>query len=174
MLEIKKLEDAYLTEFKDAMIEAFQKGAEAGGKADGTAILPEHHIDRALAAEGGQDYAAFEEGKLVGGALVMIDEKTHHNHLDFLFVRAGVESKGIGRSIWDFLEKTYPETEVWETMTPYFERRNIHFYINRLGFHVMEFFHKGHPDPSDPFDQVDEVVDGSYFDGMFRFEKRMK
>ena len=27
-------------------------------------------------------------------------------------------------------------------MTPYFEKRNIHFYVNRLGFHIVEFWNK--------------------------------
>jgi len=35
------------------------------------------------------------------------------------------------------------------------------------GFHVVEFFHKGHPDPNHP----DE--DGLIDDGMFKFEKRI-
>ena len=40
--------------------------------------------------------------------------------------------------------------EVWETCTPYFDRRNIYFYINRLGFHAVEFFNEHHPDPNMP------------------------
>ena len=33
---------------------------------------------------------------------------------------------------------------------PYFEVRNIHFYVNKCGFHIVEFFNERHPDPSDP------------------------
>jgi hypothetical protein len=43
---------------------------------------------------------------------------------------------------------------VWETMTPYFEKRNIHFYVNKCGFHIVEFLRKE--------------------DEMFRFEKMIK
>ena len=64
-------------------------------------------------------------------------------------------------------EALHPETEVWETCTPYFDRRNIHFYINRLGFHAVEFFNEHHPDPHMP-EQFDQE------DGLFNFEKRMK
>ena len=60
----------------------------------------------------------------------------------------------------------HPEIEVWETCTPYFDRRNIHFYINRCGFHAIEFFNEHHPDPHMP-DQFDQE------DGLFKFEKRM-
>ena len=41
-----------------------------------------------------------------------------------------------------------------------------HFYINRLGFHAVEFFNEYHPDPNMP-EQFDQE------DGLFRFEKRM-
>ena len=33
-----------------------------------------------------------------------------------------------------------PETEVWETCTPYFEKRNIHFYVNKCGFQIDQFW----------------------------------
>ena len=84
-------------------------------------------------------------------------------------------SKGIGYAAWQAVERLYPETAVWETCTPYFEKRNIHFYINKCGFHAVEFFHRFHPDPADPETGGEiryENDDG--FDGMFRFEKRMK
>ena len=54
----------------------------------------------------------------------------------------------------------FPDTVVWETVTPYFEKRNVHFYVNN----------RFHPDPHMP--QGREPVPGS--DEFFRFEKRMK
>ena len=65
----------------------------------------------------------------------------------------------------------HPEVKVWETVTPYFEKRNIHFYVNRCGFHIVEFFNCHHPDPNDP-DSAD-ISDNQFPDGMFRFEKKM-
>ena len=59
---------------------------------------------------------------------------------------------------------------VWETVTPYFEQRNIHFYVNRCGFHIVEFFNKYHPDQNDP-EMCAEELDKQFPDGMFRFEK---
>lgn len=76
---------------------------------------------------------------MVGGAVVVIDKSTQHNHLDLLFVKNGIQSKGIGKKIWFELEEMYPGTKVWETCTPYFDRRNIHFYVNVCGFHITEF-----------------------------------
>ena len=42
------------------------------------------------------------------------------------------------------------KTIAWETITPYFEKRNVHFYVNKCGFHIVEFFNEHHPDPHDP------------------------
>ena len=46
----------------------------------------------------------------------------------------------------------------------------IHFYVNRCGFHIVEFFNKYHPDPNDP-EMCAEELDKQFPDGMFRFEK---
>ena len=64
----------------------------------------------------------------------------------------------------------HPEVKVWETITPYIEKRNIHFYVNRCGFHIVEFYNSHHPDPNDPDEQDETEKD---FDGMFRFRKVM-
>ena len=55
-----------------------------------------------------------------------------------------------GLTIWKAIETMHPEIEVRETCTPYLDRRNIHFYINRCGFHAVEFFNEHHPDPNMP------------------------
>lgn len=130
-------------------------------------ILPKKDIDESLTKKGAVAYKAIVDGTMSGGAIVVIDESTQHNHLDFLYVKCGVQSKGLGKMIWDEIERLYPQTKVWETCTPYFEKRNLHFYINRLGFHAVEFFNPYHRDRSIP----DDMVGGDYF---FRFEKRMK
>ena len=113
-------------------------------------------------------YKAVLDGETVGGVIVAIDTETQHNHLDLLYVKSGVQGKGIGKSIWYAVEKLYPDTKVWETCTPYFEKRNIHFYVNICGFHITEFFNEKHPmlDTPDDF-----IGDGN--EGMFVFQKEM-
>ena len=71
--------------------------------------------------------------------VVSIDEETQHNSLDLLFINKGKGSKWIGYKTWKAIEEKYPETKVWETHTRYFERRNIHFYVNKCGFKIVEF-----------------------------------
>ncbi len=44
----------------------------------------------------------------------------------------------------------YPATKVWELVTPCFEKRNIHFYVNKCGFHLGEYFNARHQVPDYP------------------------
>jgi len=69
------------------------------------------------------------------------------------------------------MEKIHPEVTILETVTPYFQKRNIHFYVNRCGFHIVEFFNSHHPDSNNP--DTDRQIDEQFQDGMFRFEKRI-
>ena len=89
-------EKADLPQYKSDMQEAFQKGfEEAFGKTD-KAILPEEDIDRSLQTKGAAAYKAVVDGAMAGGAVVVINEENQHNHLDFLYVKHGTQSKGVG------------------------------------------------------------------------------
>lgn len=85
------------------MQESFQKGAEAEYGSISEVILPGSHINASLSKPESVAYAAMEKGCMVGGAIVQIDEKTRHNHLDFLYVKHGVQSKGVGQTIWSVI-----------------------------------------------------------------------
>lgn len=161
------IEKEDIVNYKKDMQEAFQKGAMDEFNDLNVEILPEKDIYESLSKKGVVAYKAVIDGKMLGGAIVVIDENTQHNHLDFLYVKYGTQSKGIGQKIWNEIERLYPKTKIWETCTPYFEKRNIHFYINSLGFHAVEFFNPRHKDPNIP----DDMIGGDYF---FRFEKIMK
>ncbi|MBR7048011.1 MAG: GNAT family N-acetyltransferase, partial [Campylobacter sp.] len=41
-----------------------------------------------------------------------------------------------------------PEIKIWQTCTPYFEKRNIHFYLHSCGFKIIEFYNKFNKDPN--------------------------
>ena len=112
-------------------------------------------------------YRIISDGEKAVGAVLHIDNEKKHGHLDLLFVSPDVHSKGIGYAAWCEVEKMYPEIKVWETVTPYFEKRNIHFYVNRCGFHIVEFFSAFHHDTNSPNGDDDAI------DEMFRFEKNM-
>ncbi|MGL5258854.1 MAG: GNAT family N-acetyltransferase [Lachnospiraceae bacterium] len=166
-IKVERITKEEVLEFKLDMQEAFQKGAEKEFPDLDTLVLPEEDIDRSLNANGAIAYKAIVNNEMVGGAIVVIDEKTQHNHLDFLYVKCGIQSNGVGQFIWNEIEQFHSNTKVWETVTPYFEKRNLHFYINRCGFHIVEFFNSRHKDPH----MQDDTIGKECF---FRFEKRMK
>ncbi len=170
--QLGRLTQREIVEFKREMQKAFQYGYEIEfGRCD-VPILPEEDIDQSLDVEGAIAYAAWHEGSMVGGAIVKIDPETRHNSLELLFVKVGIQSKGLGQAIWNKIEQLHPETKEWETFTPYFEKRNIHFYVNCCGFHIVEFFnphHKFPPKEGDHHGGMAEEV-GQYF---LRFVKKM-
>ena len=190
-LRLLPLREAQTIAFKEEMQEAFQHGFDFQsslltlGRADTSIalpslnrslesyykddnqwqVLPDKDFYQSLEDEGAEAYEAIDaDGQRVGGAIISIDSAEHRGELSFLYVKVGMQSKGIGQAIWKAIETLHPEVEVWETCTPYFDRRNIHFYINRLGFHAVEFFNEHHPDPHMP-EQFDQE------DGLFKFEK---
>lgn len=114
-------------------------------------------------------YHIILEGKKVGGAVININELTQHNSLELFFIYKSEHSHGLGYKAWKAIEKQYPETKIWETCTPYFEKRNIHFYVNKCGFKIVEYFNKNNPDPHAP-----EYEDLPGSEDLFRFEKIMK
>ena len=160
------LEAEDLADFKRDMQEAFRLGAAAEFPEDDEEVLPEEDIDRSLRAKGSTAWKALVHGRMVGGAIVVVDADGKTGHLDFLYVKHGVQSRGLGQRIWQTLEEKYPEVELWETVTPYFDKRNLHFYINRCGFAAVEFYNPHHSDPHAP--------DAAGLDYMFRFEKKIQ
>ena len=120
--------------------------------------------------DGGEAYRILRCGEPVGGVIIKVEGE--RGDLDILFVSPRVHSKGIGYAAWCAVERLHPEVTVWETVTPYFEKRNIHFYVNRCGFHIVEFINSYHPDPNDP--DMAAQMDKQFPEGMFRFEKRME
>ena len=154
--------------------EAFNYGAlEEFGRRDdhfeeGGEIISSKTIEAAI--DTGEAYRIMEDSQPVGGVVIKVEGD--RGDLELLFVSLRVHSKGIGFAAWCAIEKLHPEVRVWETVTPYFEKRNIHFYVNRCGFHIVEFFNSHHPDPNDP--DMAEQMDEQFPDGMFRFEKTIK
>ena len=120
--------------------------------------------------ETGEAYRILSDGEVVGGAVIKVSGA--HGDLELLFISPKSHSKGIGYAAWCEIEKLHPEIEVWETFTPYFETRNVHFYVNRCGFHIVEYLNKHHPGDI-PVDEL-ESPNPQFPAGMFRFEKRMK
>ena len=140
--------------------------------ADGE-IISRKIIETSIDDPDNETYRVVVDGKKVGGVILKIDKETNHNHLEILFVIPEAHSKGIGYGAWRAIEALHPETKVWETCTPYFEKRNIHFYINKCGFQIDQFWCE-YFDPGIPVidEENRDSEDGP--DEMFRFVKVMK
>ena len=126
-------------------------------------IISRATIEASIDGANAETYRILLDGETVGGAVINV--RGNRGELELLFVNPKVHSKGIGYAAWCLIEELHPEVTVWETTTPYFEKRNIHFYVNRCGFHIVEYFNSRHPAPNDP-DSSDTDSDG-----MFRFQK---
>lgn len=164
-----------LTDFKKKLQEAFSIAViETFGDCDGEPLPSDDDIQNTLDSPGAVVYHILESGVKIGGAILCIDDKTHHNSLSFFFIFPECHGRGVGSAAWKAIEAKYPETVVWETGTPYFEKRNIHFYVNKCGFHIVEFYNRFNPDPhvSPPVSRENRSL--SEPDDFFRFQKIMK
>ena len=113
--------------FKYGAIEEFGKRDD---HIDGDGeIISRKTIERCIDAPDSETYRIVVDGRKVGGVILKIDKETNKNELEILFVSPEEHTKGIGYGAWQAVEALHPETEVWQTCTPYFEKRNIHFYV---------------------------------------------
>ena len=63
-------------------------------------IISRKTIEMCMDAEGAETYRIISDGKVVGGVILHIDNQTHNNELDTLFVLPDAHSKGIGYGTW--------------------------------------------------------------------------
>ena len=103
-------------------------------------IISRRTIERCMDAPESETYRIVVDGRKVGGVILKIDKETNHNELEIIFVSPQEHTKGIGYGAWLAVEALHPETVVWQTCTPYFEKRNIHFYVNKCGFQIDQFW----------------------------------
>ena len=137
---------------------------------EGEDVISRKTIENSIDGENAETYRIVLDGQKVGGVVLQIDKEAAKGELELLFVLPECHSKGIGQAAWKAVESRHPEIRVWETITPYFEKRNIHFYVNRCGFHIVEFWNKHHHGPAVP-EEMEE--NWNMDDEMFVFRKEM-
>ena len=131
-------------------------------------IIARDTIEKSI--EEGEAYRIMVDNEKVGGAIIKVNGEK--GELLILFVSPKAHSKGIGYATWFEIEKLHPEVRVWETVTPYFEKRNIHFYVNRCGFDIVEFYNKYNPNPNE--ENCEHSDDEGMDEEMFRFRKTIE
>lgn len=97
--------------------------AETFGSIDDRPIPADEDVVASFKAPNAVVHRVLEDSQWVGGAVVSVDPKTQRNSLDLFYVRADELGRGIGRKASATIEATYPDTQVWTTHTPYFEKR---------------------------------------------------
>ena len=115
---------------------------------DAPPILPREDIEESLSRSEVQALRIIEDGAPVGGVILTVEGD--RGEVEIIAINASTHGRGVGTRAWSAIEEAYPNVREWELGTPYFEVRNIHFYVNKCGFHIVEFFNERHPDPSDP------------------------
>jgi hypothetical protein len=156
-----------ISAFKQRLQRAFTLAATEAFPDFPEIIPPERDMDESLATSGAEALHIMCDGELVGGAIVTGEGPS--KLLDFIFVDPERQNEHLGYAAWQAIEARYPDAERWELVTPYHERRNIHFYINKCGFHITEYYNDRHSDPQFPQDEAGDYPgeDG----GLFKFEK---
>lgn len=160
---LKKDKDQFIKNCQIAFQKVYQ---EEFGDID-EMILPAQDVENALDDKNSIAYRILKDGNWVGGIVLTINKTTKHNSLDLVFINHEMQEKGIGSNVWSLIENMYRETIIWETFTPYYEKRNIHFYVNKCGFSIIEFFNPHHPDSNSP-----QLTVGA-LEYSFRFQKVM-
>ena len=167
-LELKKIKSQEIEFFQQKMVESFQSGVLARlGDLSAAPIPPEDDLSRCSQNKDCDLWAIVLDRVPVGAAVIEKNDVTGKYSLDLLFIFKEYINKRIGFKTWQLIESTYPAAKVWETHTPYFERRNIHFYVNKCGFKIVEFFNESHREVE--HDLTEEFQDMNT-SGFFRFE----
>ena len=115
---------------------------------DASPILPREDIEESLSRSEVQALRIIEDGAPVGGVILTVEGD--RGEVEIIAINASTHGRGVGTRAWTAIEEAYPDVREWELVTPYFEVRNIHFYVNKCGFHIVEFFNEHHPAPCAP------------------------
>ena len=169
-IDLKSVPEEELSRFREKMRESFEQGVlDHFGKKDSAPIPSGDEVREAFEKENMDIFWILLEGTPCGGAIIQQGENQRYS-LDIFFIFREFLNRKIGFDAWQKIESNYPNAELWETHTPYFERRNIHFYVNKCRFQIVEFFCESHREETD----LQEEFTDRNSSGFFRFEKRMK
>lgn len=169
-IKFKKVSESEYEQFRDEIkrIFAIAVAEEFGEPKGGENVISDDDINASLYNPSTETFHIFAGGERIGGIVLNIDSETQHNSVELLYILPECHSKGIGSDVWKAVEAKYPQTKVWELVTPYFEKRNINFYVNKCGFHIVEFYNVHHKSDKQGENSMD------FHEDFFRFEKKME
>lgn len=169
-IALRKIAPHELELFRREMKKSFEQGIlDRFGDISFAPIPPENEVDKAV-KDISSDVFIITVDHIPAGGTIIKKEKNKKYSLDLLFIFREFHNKKIGSAAWQAIEEYYPDAELWETHTPYFDRRNIHFYVNKCNFKIVEFYCDAHREEHD----LTEEFKDKNSSGFFRFEKKMK
>ena len=169
-VKLRKIQPQEIGLFQQEMKRAFEQGVmDRFGTLDAAPIPPVNEVDEALQSTGFDVFMIIADGVPSGGAIIK-QEKHKKYSLDLLFIFKNHLNRKISSAAWQAIENHYPDAELRETYTPYFDRRNIHFYLNKCGFKIVEFFCEAHREDHDLTEEFKDIKSSVFF----RFEKLLK
>ena len=168
-VELIPITEDELDDFIDRLQAAFTHAARATFPEFLGTIPPRRDIDEALDEPTTETLGIAHDGRIIGGAIVTGGKV--RKTLEFIFIDPSQQNLRLGQSAWQAIEARYPDTQTWELVTAYHEKRNIHFYVNKCGFHIVEYFNQYHESPDFSQEGAEDYPgeDG----GLFRLEKHL-
>lgn len=166
---LEKLGGDTRNSFIEKLKESFDAFVEENPSTPEGPVISRGEIEASLNRPGTEAYWALRDGQRVGGIVLIIDAERARGDIELLFVVNGLKGKSVGADIVAAAEGRYPSVKTWELYTPYVEMRNIHFYVNKCGYKIVEFFNPKHPLVMPESEGGDGSSSGELF---FRLEKR--
>ena len=168
-ITLRKIEPQELELFRREMKCAFETGViDRFGDVSAAPTPSTEDIDNSLNDSSCTTFIIQADATPVGGTVIKRIANKKYS-LELLFIFKDFLNKKIGTAAWEAIEKHYPDAEYWETCTPYFDRRNIHFYLNKCNFKIVEFFNEFHREEYDLTEEFKDINTS----GFFRFEKHL-
>ena len=122
---------------RDFFIDSLQN---AFRRADGTDKFRNEDLPRFFARSNATLWNILADKVFVGGAVLIVNEATCRNRLSLFFVDEAYRNRGIGLAAWRVIEKLFPSTKVWTASTPWLDKRNLHFYLNKCHFRAVSIY----------------------------------
>lgn len=139
---LKKLAGADYGEFKAKIQESF--GIALANFENAPVVPSDEELMSLLGNNAYDKFMIYSGDEKIGGAVIFANHETGINTLELFFMYKEKINSGLGVQVWERIERHYPDAKIWQTVTPYFEKRNINFYVNKCGFKIVEFCNKHH------------------------------
>ena len=169
-IKLKKITPNEIDLLKNEMKKSFTQGVIDRFRDPSAAPIPSDSDITRVLNDSCCDIFIITADTAPAGAAIIKHGQNRKYSLELFFIFKDFLNKKIGSAAWQVIERHYPDAEIWETCTPYFERRNIHFYLHKCGFKIVEFFSEYHKDEHDLTDKFKDINTS----GFFRFEKIIK